>query len=28
MLVNAEHGNIRRALLDRFGDALGLGDVA
>jgi len=28
MLVNTEHGNIRRALLDRFGDALGLGDVA
>ena len=28
MLVNAEHRNIRRALLARFGDALGLGDVA
>jgi len=28
MLVNAEHKNIRRALLARFGDALGLGDVA
>jgi ATP-dependent DNA helicase RecG len=28
MLVKAEHKNIRRALLERFGDALGLGDVA
>lgn len=28
MLMKAEHKNIRRALLDRFGDALGLGDVA
>jgi ATP-dependent DNA helicase RecG len=28
MLLNDEHKNIRRALLDRFGDALGLGDVA
>ncbi|MHC4170904.1 MAG: hypothetical protein ACYSWQ_28535 [Planctomycetota bacterium] len=28
MLVNAEHKDIRRALLARFGDALGLGDVA
>ncbi len=28
MLVDAEHKNIRRALLDRFGDTLGLGDVA
>ena len=28
MLVKAEHKNIRRALLARFGDALGLADVA
>ncbi|MHC4581879.1 MAG: ATP-dependent DNA helicase RecG, partial [Planctomycetota bacterium] len=28
MLVNAEHRNIRRALLAKFGDALGLADVA
>jgi ATP-dependent DNA helicase RecG len=28
MLVNAEHKNIRQALLAKFGDALGLGDVA
>jgi ATP-dependent DNA helicase RecG len=28
MLVKAEHKNIRRALLERFGDALGLADVA
>jgi len=28
MLVKAEHKNIRRALLDRFGDALGLADIA
>lgn len=28
MLVNSEHRNIRRALLAKFGDALGLGDVA
>ena len=28
MLVNAEHKNIRGALLAKFGEALGLGDVA
>jgi ATP-dependent DNA helicase RecG len=28
MLANAEHRNIRQALLAKFGDALGLGDVA
>ncbi len=28
MLVKAEHKNIRRALLEKFGDTLGLGDVA
>lgn len=28
MLVSAEHRNIRRALLAKFGEALGLGDIA
>ncbi|MBN2268989.1 MAG: ATP-dependent DNA helicase RecG [Sedimentisphaerales bacterium] len=28
MLTSAEHANIRRALLDKFGDSLGLADVA
>ena len=28
MLTKAEHKNIRQALLAKFGDALGLGDVA
>ncbi len=28
MLTMAEHKNIRRALLDKFGDALGLADIA
>ncbi|MGD2095493.1 MAG: hypothetical protein PVH77_10845, partial [Phycisphaerales bacterium] len=28
MLANAEHRNIRQALLAKFGDTLGLGDVA
>jgi len=28
MLTRADHRNIRRALLAKFGDALGLGDVA
>ncbi len=28
MLIRAEHRNIRRALLGKFGDSLGLGDVA
>jgi len=28
MLTSAQHKNIRRALLDKFGDALGLADIA
>jgi ATP-dependent DNA helicase RecG len=28
MLIEAEHKNIRQALLAKFGDALGLADVA
>jgi len=28
MLTSAEHVNIRRALLAKFGDSLGLADVA
>jgi len=28
MLTKAEHKNIRRALLDKFGDAIGLADIA
>jgi len=28
MLIKAEHRNIRQALLAKFGDALGLADVA
>jgi hypothetical protein len=28
MLTNAEHRNIRKALLVKFGDAIGLADIA